>query len=116
MATRKLLYHFNRAPYGTVFYTEGWRAAVGATAGIDEHQVTILLQSDGVYYCLKGADRAENMGYQGTLQKAGVKYYVVKEDLDGRDIAMSEVADDMIVVPRAETGKLYQEADFNLDW
>jgi len=77
MATRKLLYQFNRTPYGNVFYTEGWRAAVGATAGIDEHEVTLLLQGDGVYYALKGADRAENLGYEGTLKKAGVKYFVV---------------------------------------
>jgi len=116
MARRKLLYHFNRAPYGTVFYTEGWRAAVGAIAGIDEHEVTILLQGDGVYYSLKGADRAENLGYEGTLNKAGVKYYVVKEDLDARGISESEIAADMVVIPRADTWKLYQEADFNLDW
>jgi len=116
MATRKLLYHFNRPPYGTVFYTEGWRAAVGAISGIDEHEVTILLQGDGVYYALKGADRAENLGYQGTLQKAGTKYYVVKEDLEARGISGNEVAEDMNVIPRSDTWKLYQEADFNLDW
>ncbi|MEW5768491.1 MAG: DsrH/TusB family sulfur metabolism protein [bacterium] len=116
MATRKLLYHFNRAPYGTVFYTEGWRAAVGATAGIDEHEVTLLFQGDGVYYCLKGADRAENLGYEGTLRKAGVKYYAVKEDLEARGISPEEVAYDMTVIPRKETWALYAVADFNLDW
>ncbi|MEK7274911.1 MAG: DsrE family protein [Candidatus Desantisbacteria bacterium] len=116
MATKKLLYHFNRAPYGTVFYTEGWRAAVGATAGIDEHEVTILLQGEGIYYSLKGADRAENLGYEATLKKAGVKYYVVKEDLDARGISNDEVAKDMNLIPRADTWKLYHEADFNLDW
>lgn len=116
MATRKLLYHFNRPPYGSVFYTEGWRAAVGATAGIDEHEVTILMQGDGVYYSLKGADRAENLGYEGTLQKAGVKYYVVKEDLETRGISDNEVADDISVIPRSQTWALYEKADFNLDW
>ncbi|MEK9148531.1 MAG: DsrE family protein [Candidatus Desantisbacteria bacterium] len=116
MATRKLLYHFNRAPYGTVFYTEGWRAAVGAVAGIDEHEVTLLFQGDGVYYCLKGAERTENKGYEQTLQKGGTKYYAVKEDLEQRDISASEVANDMTIIPRADTWRLYQEADFNLDW
>lgn len=116
MATRKLLYNFNRPPYGSVFYTEGWRAAVGATAGVDEHEVTILLQGDGVYYSLKGADRAENLGYEATLQKAGVKYYVVKEDLEARNISLNEVAEDMNVIPRTQTWNLYQQADFNLDW
>lgn len=116
MATKKLLYHFNRAPYGTVFYTEGWRAAVGATAGIDEHEVTLLFQGDGVYYCLKGADRAENLGYEATLQKAGVKYYVVKEDLESHNILKDEIANDMNIISRQDTWRLYEEADFNLDW
>jgi sulfur relay (sulfurtransferase) DsrF/TusC family protein len=116
MATKKLLYHFDRPPYGTVFYTEGWRAAVGATSGIDEHEVTILLQGDGVYYSLKGADRAENLGYEATLKKANTKCYVVKEDLASRRISEDEVADDMVVIPRADTWRLYEEADFNLDW
>lgn len=116
MATKKLLYHFNRAPYGTVFYTEGWRASVGATAGIDEHEVTLLFQGDGVYYCLKGADRAENLGYEGTLKKAGVNYYVVEEDLAARAISRDEIASDMIPIKRADTWRFYHEADFNLDW
>lgn len=116
MATKKLLYHFNRPPYGTVFYTEGWRAAVGATAGIDEHEVTLLFLGDGVYYCLKGADRAENLGYEGTLKKADVKYYVVKEDLEARGISENELADDMTPISRKDVWKLYEEADFNLDW
>ena len=116
MATKKLLYHFNRPPYGTVFHTEGWRASVGAVAGIDEHQVTLLMQGDGVYYALKGADRAENLGYEGTLKKAGTKFYAVKEDIETRGISQNELANDIMLIPRAETGKLYQEADFNLDW
>lgn len=116
MATRKLLYHFTRPPYGNVFQTEGWRAAVGATAGIDEHEVTILLQGDGIYYALKNADRAENLGYEKTLQRSDTKYYVVKEDLAARDVSEDEIADDMTVIERADTWSLYEEADFNLDW
>jgi sulfur relay (sulfurtransferase) DsrF/TusC family protein len=116
MATRKLLYHFNRPPFGTVFYTEGMRAAVGATAGIDEHEVTLLFQGDGIYYCLKEVDRTENLGYEGTLKKADVKYYAVQEDLEARNVSQGELAGDITVIPRADTWKLYQEADFNLDW
>ncbi len=116
MATKKLLYHFNRPPFGTVFYTEGMRAAVGATAGIDEHEVTLLFQGDGIYYCLKNVDRTENLGYEGTLKKADVKYYAVQEDLEVRNVSQNELAGDITVIPRADTWKLYQEADFNLDW
>ncbi len=43
-------------------------------------------------------------------------HYVVKEDLEARGISQGELADDMTVIPRADTWKLYQEADFNLDW
>ena len=116
MATRKLLYHFNRPPHGTVFNTEGMRAAVGAVAGIDEHEVTLLFQSDGVYYALKNVDRSENAGYEVTLKKSQVKQYVVQEDLVERGISQNEIADDMTVIPRADTWKLYQEAEFCLDW
>lgn len=116
MATKKLLYHFNRAPFGTVFYTEGMRASVGAIAGIDEHEVTLLFQSDGIYYCLKNVDRSENKGYEVTLKKAGVKNYAVKEDLEARGVSQGELAEDITVISRADTWKLYDEADFNLDW
>ena len=116
MGTKKLLYHFNRAPYGTVFYTEGWRAAVGAIAGFDEHEVNLLLQGDGIFYALKNVDRSENLGYEISLKKAETKFYVVREDLEARDISQGELADDMTVISRADTWKLYEEADFNLDW
>ncbi len=116
MATKKLLYHFNRPPFGTVFCTEGWRAAVGAIAGIDEHEVSLLFQGDGIYYCLKNVDRSENAGYEATLQKAGTKYYAVKEDLEARGISQDELSDDITVILRADTWDLYKEADFNLDW
>lgn len=116
MATRKLLYHFNRPPHGTVFNTEGMRAAVGAVAGIDEHEVTLLFQKDGVYYALKNVDRSENLGYEVTLKKAGVTNYVVKEDLEERGISEEEIADDMTVIPRSDTWELYDQADFCLDW
>jgi sulfur relay (sulfurtransferase) DsrF/TusC family protein len=116
MATRKLLYSFMRPPFGTVFYTEGWRAAVGATAGIDEHEVTILMAGDGVWYALKGVDRAENAGYEQTLKKAGVKYYAVREDLAEQGISEDEVAEDVEIIERKRAAELYADADFNLDW
>ena len=116
MATRKLLYHFNRPPHGTVFNTEGMRAAVGAVAGIDEHEVTILFQADGVYYSLKDVDRSENMGYEVTLKKFGVVNYVVKEDLEARGISENDMADDMTVISRTDAFNLYQDAEFILDW
>lgn len=116
MATKKLLYHFNRPPYGTVFQTEGWRAAVGAIAGIDEHNVTILMQGDGVYYSLKNADRKENLGYEETLKKAGTKVYAVKEDLEARGILNNEIAEDISVIPASDIKRLYEESDFALDW
>lgn len=116
MATKKLLYHFNRPPHGTVFNTEGMRASVGAVAGIDEHEVTILFQADGVYYCLKDVDRSENMGYEITLKKSGVRNFAVKEDLEARGISEDEIADDMTPISRADAFKLYQEAEFILDW
>jgi sulfur relay (sulfurtransferase) DsrF/TusC family protein len=116
MGSKKLLYHFNRAPHGTIFWTEGFRAAVGATAGIDEHKVTILFQADGVWYTLKNIDKRENDGYLQTLEEAGTEYYVVKEDLEKRGIGEDEVQENIRIIPREEALALYKEADFILDW
>ena len=58
MAEKKVLINICRAPFGTVFYTEGLRAGVGVSAGIDENIPTILFQSDGVFYCLKDVDKS----------------------------------------------------------
>ncbi len=37
MSEKHVLFAFNHAPYGTIFYNEGLRAVVGVTSGIDEH-------------------------------------------------------------------------------
>ena len=37
MAEKTVLVNICRAPFGTVFYTEGLRAGVGVSAGIDEN-------------------------------------------------------------------------------
>jgi sulfur transfer complex TusBCD TusB component (DsrH family) len=50
------------------------------------------------------------------LKKFGVPHYVVREDLEARGISEDELADDMKVISRADTFKLYQEAEFVLDW
>jgi len=117
MAEKNILCHFNRAPFGTIFNTEGFRAAVGCAAGIDEHKATLLFQGDGVYYALKDVDRTENRGYMGTLKDLECdNYFVVSEDLDARGIGSDEIADDMKVISRDESVKLYGEADVIMDW
>ena len=96
---------------------EGLRAAVGCAAGIDEHRATLLFQGDGVFYALKDVDRTENQGYMGTLKDLDcANYFVVSEDLDSRGIRSNELSDDMKVISRYESVKLYEEADVIMDW
>jgi sulfur relay protein TusB/DsrH len=116
MAEKRILYHFNRPPHGTIFWTEGMRAAVGAVAGMDEHKVDLLFQGDGVYHALKDMEEAENQGYLPSLEDADVKYYVVDEDLKERGIATNELKDRFEVIDRAKAASLFKEADMNSDW
>jgi sulfur relay protein TusB/DsrH len=92
------------------------RAAVGATAGIDEHEVNLLFLGDGVYNALRDMEEKENEGYLSTLDEAGVKYYVVSEDLRERGIDEKELRDRFEVIDRERALSLLKEADMNSDW
>jgi sulfur relay (sulfurtransferase) DsrF/TusC family protein len=116
MAEKKVLINICRAPFGTVFYTEGLRAAVGTSAGIDENIPTILFQSDGVFYCLKDVDRTDARAYFESYKTMGTKLYAVKEDLDERGITGAELAPDIEVISRDKALGLFQENDFNMDF
>ncbi|MBU0733875.1 MAG: DsrE family protein [Proteobacteria bacterium] len=116
MAEKKVLVNICRAPFGTVFYTEGLRAAVGVSAGIDENIPTILFQSDGVFYCLKDVDRTDALAYFESFKSMGTQLYAVKEDLDERGVEKSELAPDITVISRDEAFTLFQENDFNMDF
>ncbi len=116
MAEKTVLVNICRAPFGTTFYTEGLRAAVGVSAGIDENIPTVLFQADGVYYCLKGVDRTDAQAYFGSLKGMAAKLYAVKEDLDKRRIAEAELAEDIVVISREKALQVLMENDFNLDF
>lgn len=116
MAERKVLISFNHAPFGSIYYTEGLRAAVGVTAGLDEHKVNTVFLGDGVYYTLKKVNRTDSAKYLGTLSKLQAKLYVEEESLKERDISPDQLAADVEVVPRGKIVQLYQEADFNIDF
>lgn len=116
MAEKKVLINICRAPFGTVFYTEGLRAAVGVSAGIDENIPTILFQSDGVFYCLEDVDRSDAQAYFESFKGMGTKLFAVKEDLDERGIAESELASDITVITREKAFELFEKNDFNIDF
>ncbi len=116
MAQKHVLITFNRAPYGSIFYTEGLRAAVGVTSGIDEHTVDILYLGDGVSFALKGVDRTDSAKYLGTLSALGVNLKAEKEALRERSIAESDLADDVQAVSRSEALDLIRNADLTIDF
>lgn len=116
MAEKKVVVSFNHAPYGTIYYTEGLRAAVGVTAGLDEHSVNSVFLGDGVYFTLKNVNRDDTTKYLITLSDLGSKLYAEEESLRERNISADQLADDVEVVPRSKILELFQEADYNVDF
>jgi sulfur relay (sulfurtransferase) DsrF/TusC family protein len=116
MGQRHVLITFNHAPYGSIYYTEGLRAVVGVTSGIDEHTVDALYLGDGVYFVLKDVDRSDSARYLATLSALGVNLKAEKEALQARDISGSDLADDVEVVSGEKALELVRRADLTIDF
>lgn len=116
MGQKKVLIHFSRPPFGTAFYNEGLRAALGVTAGVEDNIPTVLFQSDSVFYCLKLTDRTNAKPYFDLFEVMETKLYAVAEDLEERSISKDDIADDIAVIPRAQALALFHENDFNMDF
>ena len=116
MAQRHVLLTFNHLPYGSIFYTEGLRAAVGVTSGIDEHTVDLLYLGDGVEFTRAGVDRADSNLYLTTLAGQDVRLKAEKESLDERGLSAADLAPDVDIVTRAEALELIRRADLTIDF
>ena len=116
MGQRHVLVTFNHAPYGSIFYTEGLRAAVGVTSGIDEHTVDVLYLGDGVYFALKDLDRRDSAKYLATLASFGAKLRVEREALAERGIEEGDLAEDVEVIDRRQALELVRRADLTIDF
>lgn len=111
MGEKNVLITMNNAPYGSIYYTEGLRAAVGITSGIDEHKVSVAYLGDGAYFALKGVDRKDTETYISTLKKTESRMVVEKESLEERNIEETKIAEDIEIIPRSEVLKIMNEAD-----
>ncbi len=116
MAQKHVLFTLNHAPYGSIWYTEGLRAVVGVTSGIDEHTVDVVYLGDASYFVLKGVERTDSAKYLGTLAKLGYRLKVERESLAARGIDAKEIAEDVEIIPRAEVLALVQKADVTIDF
>ncbi|TAK35349.1 MAG: sulfur oxidoreductase [Chloroflexota bacterium] len=116
MPQKHVVFTFNRAPYGSIFYNEGLRAVVGVTSGVDEHTMDVVYLGDGVYFTNKDVDRADSGRYLGTLAKAGVKLKAEQEALEERGLTASDLAEDVEIVPRREVLTLINKADVTIDF
>ena len=116
MAQKKVLIVLNHAPYGTIYHSEGLRAAVGVTAGIDEHTVDTVYLGDAVFFGLKGVDRTDSAKYLGTLAKSASHPRVEKEALHARGIKSEDLAEDVQVISRADILGLIEKADVTIDF
>jgi sulfur relay (sulfurtransferase) DsrF/TusC family protein len=115
MSERNVVVTMHHAPYGTIFYTEGLRAAVGATAGIDEHQVTVVFLGDGALYALKDVERTDSLHYLETLKAVGASLYVEAESLEARSIEPGALYEDVEVIPRSRVSEIILAADHTFD-
>jgi sulfur relay (sulfurtransferase) DsrF/TusC family protein len=116
LGEKKVVVSLNHAPFGSIFYTEGLRATVGITAGIDEHSVDAVFLGDGVYYALKDVNREDATGYLKTLNDLGSRLYAEQESLSERGISSDQLAADVEAVPRSRVVELFRDADCNLDF
>ena len=111
MAQKHVAVLLTHAPYGDIYYTEGLRAVVGLTSGIDEHTVEVIYVGDGVYFTLKGVDRTDSARYIGSLDKGGYRLKAVEESLAERGIKKNELAADIEVISRSQVVALLSKAD-----
>src|SRR3990170_7529859 len=98
MPTKRVLITFNRAPHGSIFHTEGLRAVVGVTSGIDEHTVDVVYLGDGVYCALRDADRDDAAKYLNTLQGMSCPLQVERESLLERGLSEADLAPGVQVI------------------
>lgn len=116
MAQKTVLITMNQAPFGNIYYTEGLRAAVGITSGVDENVVTVAYVGDGVYFTLHGVSRRDTERYISTLQKQKARMVVERESLKERGIKERDVATEFEIIPRKELLTFVRQADFVLDF
>lgn len=116
MAQKHVLFTFNHAPHGSIWHTEGLRAVVGVTSGIDEHTVDVVYLGDGVYSALQGVDRSESTRYLTTIQKLGYFLHVERESLAERGIGEAEIEAGVQIVPRSAVLELVRKADVTIDF
>lgn len=115
---RTIVVILRRAPYGRVHVPEGMRAARGVAAGFDRHDVTVLFAQDGVYGARGRVDReALNLpGHIADLHAEDGRMVVDRASMDARDVAETEIADDIAVLDGAAVSKLITDADHTLDF
>lgn len=116
MSQKRVLITFNRAPFGSIHYTEGLRAVVGVTSGIDEHVVDVVYLGDGVYFTLAGVDRSDSRLYLDTLHTLGYNLKVERESLTARGLTETDLASDVQIIGREQVLDLIRQADVTIDF
>lgn len=115
---REIVVLLTRAPYGRVHVPEGLRAARGVAAGFDRHGVTVLFTQDGVYAARAAVDRDKlNMtDHVAELLGEGGELAVDRAALAERDVAPTEIAQDVSVLDGRAATQLIRNADHTIDF
>ena len=109
---KNLLIIIRSAPYTTLDYYEGIRAA----AGLIEHKLRILYTGDGVYAASRESDHTLTKQFLSDLPDLGVEFYADSESMMARRIAESDL---LPMVKPAEGEKLKElimEAEASLSF
>jgi sulfur relay (sulfurtransferase) DsrF/TusC family protein len=113
---KRILVTIHHPPFGSMFFSEGLRAAVGISSGLDEHLVDLLFMGDGVFCGLKDADYKDLQRFFMQLRSVSSSFFLEEEALGERGLKPENVSSDFKILSRREiVGKL-KEYDFNLDY
>lgn len=113
MAT-SILVLITKPPYGLEEAFAGLRLALAM--GVNGMKTSVLMVGDGVYNAI-GSQRAEalkmpsNVDATKDLYDFDVDVYVVKEDLEAREIPESKLFEGLKTVPEARAKELLAEHD-----
>lgn len=116
MAEKKVLVLITRYPSGDIYASEGLRAAVGLTSGVDEHRVDIAFVGKGCFVARKGVDRRDHQKYIETLKGSGSKFYALKESLNEYSIKEDELEEFVEVIDARKFAQIISVYDHTVDF
>lgn len=112
---KKVTVLMRKAPYGSVYSAEGFRAIMGL--GVFEMDVRVAFVDDGVYVLLKGQDpsklemKALGDGFPMLPDFEVNQFYVHAPSLEERGLGTADLVMDVEALDNAGFAQLLEESD-----